>query len=112
GSRVEISGVTRARREKRFIRVDELKVLATPQQISPPPNVVGTDAELVLKDLLGVTQKLSSFRGRVVVLNFWATYCGPCVKEMPDLAVIQNQYAALGVQVVGASAETLAEQRE
>jgi thiol-disulfide isomerase/thioredoxin len=112
GSRVEISGATRARREKHFIRVDQLKVLATPQQISPRPSVVGTEADLVLKDLLGVAQKLSSFRGRVVVLNFWATYCGPCVKEMPNLAAIQNQYAALGVQVVGASAETLAEQRE
>src|SRR4030095_12081604 len=64
-----------------------------------------------LKDLFGVEQKLSSYRGRVVVLNFWATYCGPCVKEMPDLAAIQNQYAALGVQVVGASAETLADQK-
>jgi thiol-disulfide isomerase/thioredoxin len=112
GSRVEISGATRARRERHFIRVDELKVLATPEQISPRPNVIGTEAELVLKDLFGVDQKLSSFRGRVVVLNFWATYCGPCVKEMPDLAAVQNQYAALGVQVVGASAETLAEQKE
>ncbi len=44
GSRVEIAGATRARRDKRFIRVDELKVLATPQQIAPGPNVVGTEA--------------------------------------------------------------------
>lgn len=111
GSRVEITGATRARRDKRFIRVDELKVLATPQQIAPGPNVVGTEAELALKDLFGAEQKLSSLRGRVVVLNFWATWCGPCVKEMPDLAAIQNQYAALGVQVIGASADTLAEQK-
>ena len=112
GSRVEISGTTRARRDKHFIRIDELKVLATPEQIAPRPKVVGTEAELVLKDLFGTDQKLSSLRGRVVILNFWATYCGPCVKEMPDLAAIQNQYAALGVQVIGASAETLAEQKE
>ncbi len=111
GSRVEIAGAVRARREKRFIRVDELKVLATPQQIAPGPDVIGTEAELALKDLFGAEQKLSSFRGRIVVLNFWATWCGPCVKEMPDLAAIQNQYAALGVQVIGASADTLAEQK-
>jgi thiol-disulfide isomerase/thioredoxin len=111
GSRVEIAGAARSRKDKRFIRVDELKVLATPQQIAPGPNVVGTEAELVLKDLFGAEQKLSSLRGRVVVLNFWATWCGPCIKEMPDLAAIQNQYAALGVQVVGASADTLAEQK-
>jgi thiol-disulfide isomerase/thioredoxin len=44
------------------------------------------------------------------VLNFWATYCVPCRKEMPDLAAIQNQYAALGVQVIGAAADTTKDQ--
>jgi thiol-disulfide isomerase/thioredoxin len=44
-----------------------------------------------------------------VVLNFWATWCIPCRKEMPDLAAIQNEYAALGVQVIGAGADTLAD---
>lgn len=111
GSRVAITGATRARKDKHFVRVDELKVLATPQQIAPGPNVVGQEAELVLKDLFGSEQKLSAYRGRIVVLNFWATWCRPCVKEMPDLAAIQNQYAALGVQVIGASADTLAEQK-
>jgi len=112
GSRVEITGPTRSRKEKHFVRVDELKVLAAPEQIAPQPNMIGNEVELVLKDLFGVEQKLSSFRGRIVVLNFWATYCGPCLKEKPDLAAIQNQYAALGIQVIGASADTLAEQRE
>ena len=111
GSRVEITGAARARKDKHFIRVDELKVIATPDQLAPQPQVVGTESELVLKDLFGVEQKLSGLHGRVVVLNFWATWCGPCVKEMPDLAAIQNQYAALGVQVIGAAADTLAEQK-
>lgn len=111
GSRVVVAGAARTTKNQHFIRVDELKVTATPQQIAPQPNVVGTEAEMILKDLFGGAQKLSTLRGRVVVLNFWATYCGPCVKEMPDLTAIQNQYAALGVQVVGASAETLAEQK-
>lgn len=110
GSRVEITGPMRKKKDQHFVRVDELKVIATPDKIAPQPNVIGTEAELALKDLFGVEQKLSALRGRVVILNFWATYCGPCVKEMPDLSAIQNQYAALGVQVVGASAETLADQ--
>ena len=44
-------------------------------------------------------------------MNFWATYCVPCRTEMPDLAAIQNDYAALGVQVIGAAADT-AEDRD
>lgn len=112
GSRVEVTGATRVKKDGHFIRVDELKVLATPQQITPQPNVIGTEAELVLKDLFAVEQKLSSYRGRIVILNFWATWCGPCVKEMPELAAIQNQYAALGVQVIGAAADSLAEQKK
>lgn len=108
GSRVEITGAIRAAKKKHFVKVDELKVLASPpaQDLSA---FVGKEAELALKDLFGAEQKLSGLRGRIVVLNFWATWCGPCKKEMPDLATIQNQYAALGVQVVGASADTLAE---
>jgi len=112
GSRVELTGATRTKNNQHFIRVDEIKLLATPQQIAPQPNIIGTEAELVLKDLFGVDQKLSSYRGRVVILNFWATYCGPCVKEMPELSAIQNQYAAFGVQVIGAAADTLAEQKQ
>ncbi len=112
GSRVEITGVLRKNKERRLIRVDALRVLATPQDIAPQPNVVGTEVDLTLKDLFGVEQRLASLRGRIVILNFWATWCGPCVREMPDLVSIQNRYAALGVQVVGASADSLAGQKD
>jgi thiol-disulfide isomerase/thioredoxin len=108
GSRVEITGPVRVKKKQNFVKVDDLKVLSKPTE-PPLPDVIGKEAELVLKDLFGAEQKLSSYRGRIVVLNFWATWCGPCKKEMPDLAVIQNQYAAYGVQVIGASADTLAE---
>src|SRR5262245_39254304 len=107
GKRVEITGPIRSRKKVLYIKVDELNVLSSPTvrpEISSQ-SVIGTEAELVLKDLLGVEQHLSSYRGRIVVLNFWATYCVPCRKEMPDLASIQNQYAALGVQVIGASSD-------
>lgn len=107
GKRVEISGSTWTRKDVRYIKVDELKVLSSADlDAGPSPeSVVGLDAELVLKDLSGVEQRLSAYRGRIVVLNFWATYCVPCRKEMPDLAAIQNKYAALGVQVIGAAAD-------
>jgi len=108
GTKVEITGSVRAAKKRLFLKVDELNVLASPpgQDLSA---FIGKEAELVLKDLFGVEQKLSSLRGRIVILNFWATWCGPCKKEMPDLAAIQNQYAAFGVQVIGASADTINE---
>jgi thiol-disulfide isomerase/thioredoxin len=63
------------------------------------------EASLVLKDLNGREQSLDSYRGKTVVLNFWATWCAPCVKEMPILVSLQNRYGAWGVQVIGASAD-------
>jgi thiol-disulfide isomerase/thioredoxin len=107
GKRIEVTGATGRKKDRPFIKVDALKILAEPIAASEPEvNVIGAEAELALKDLFGVEQRLSSLRGRIVVLNFWATYCVPCRKEMPDLAAVQNRYAALGVQVVGAAADT------
>jgi thiol-disulfide isomerase/thioredoxin len=63
------------------------------------------EASLVLKDLNGREQRLDSYRGKTVVLNFWATWCAPCVKEMPILVSLQNRFGAWGVQVIGASAD-------
>lgn len=62
-------------------------------------------ATLSLPDLSGHPQTLEQYRGRIVVLNFWATWCVPCRAEMPVLADIQNRYASRGVVVVGASAD-------
>ena len=61
--------------------------------------------ELAWTDLDGHEQALEEFRGSVVVLNFWATWCAPCLEEMPDLVRIQKRYGTRGVQVVGASAD-------
>ncbi len=107
GKRIEVLGATSKKKERLFVKVDSLTVLAEPIAATEPEvSVIGTEVELTLKDLSGVEQRLSAYRGRVVVLNFWATYCVPCRKEMPDLAAIQNHYAALGVQVIGAAADT------
>lgn len=67
--------------------------------------VSGQEVDLTLKDLSGVEQSLTALKGRIVILNFWATYCVPCKKEMPDLAAIQNEFGALGVQVIGVSTD-------
>jgi len=46
---------------------------------------------------------LSEFRGQVVVLNFWATWCGPCVEEMPSLVQLQQRFKGKGLTVIGVS---------
>jgi thiol-disulfide isomerase/thioredoxin len=105
GKRVAVTGALQKRKNASVIRVDALEVLAVSLAEQEAANVVGREVELALKDPFGTEQRLSALKGRIVVLNFWATYCVPCRKEMPDLAAIQNEYAALGVQVVGASAD-------
>jgi peroxiredoxin len=58
-----------------------------------------------LPDLQGNSISLSDFRGRVVVLNFWATWCPPCVEEMPSLRRFAGQMEPLGVTVLGVSVD-------
>lgn len=99
---VEIEGTLRTEKDKKFLRVNSVTVIKGPVA---KPTPLPIEAPLVLKDLTGAEQSLASYRGRVVVLNFWATWCEPCKKEMPDLSAIQNEYAALGVQVIGAAGD-------
>jgi thiol-disulfide isomerase/thioredoxin len=46
-----------------------------------------------IKDMNGVDVKLSSFKGKVILLNFWATWCGPCKAEIPGFVELQKKYA-------------------
>ena len=49
----------------------------------------------------GAPAKISDYAGKVVALDFWATYCPPCVAAMPDLEALQKQHGAKGLQIVG-----------
>lgn len=59
--------------------------------------------DFTLQTLEGKTVKLSDYRGKAVLLNFWATWCEPCKIEMPWFVDLQKQYAAAGLQVIGVS---------
>ena len=68
------------------------------------PSLVNKKApEFVRKDLNGKDLVLRSLRSKVVLLNFWATWCAPCLVEMPVFAKWQQQYGPQGLQVVGIS---------
>lgn len=61
--------------------------------------------EFALKDADGKEHKLSDFKGKVVLLNFWATWCPPCVQELPSLNSIHERFRDRGLVVVGISVD-------
>ena len=58
---------------------------------------------LEAKDLAGRAQKLSALRGQIVVLSFWATWCGPCREELPRLSRLSNAYVGKSVRFIAVS---------
>jgi peroxiredoxin len=69
---------------------------------SRPPRIGTAAPDFTIQDADNKVA-LSEFHGRVVVLNFWATWCGPCVEEMPSLVQLQQRFKDKGVAVVGVS---------
>lgn len=105
GEKVSVSGTLSKIKKVEIIKVDALEILEKSLAERESAQVTGTQIELKLKDLFGGEQSLAQYKGRIVILNFWATYCLPCRAEMPDLSAIQNEFAALGLQVIGASTD-------
>lgn len=69
-------------------------------------SAVGSIApEFELKDLEGNLVKLSSFRGKYVLIDFWASWCGPCRKEIPNIKQVYNSFADKGLVVIGVSVD-------
>jgi thiol-disulfide isomerase/thioredoxin len=69
-------------------------------------SLIGKPApDFVLQDVSGKTVALSSFKGKPLLINFWATWCGPCKIETPWLIELQKEYASKGFEVIGISTE-------
>ena len=67
-----------------------------PCAITGPPNL-----NFTLKDLNGKAVNLSAYRGKVLLINFWATWCVPCRAEIPGFIDLHNRYSRRGLQIVG-----------
>jgi thiol-disulfide isomerase/thioredoxin len=70
--------------------------LAPVKQTSPTPL-----PDINLPDVSGNLHSISEWQGKILIINFWATWCPPCRKEMPEFMVLQEQYASKGLQFIG-----------
>ena len=76
--------------------------------VVPAASAVALDAgakmpEIGLKDLSGKNVDLASLAGKVVIIDFWATWCAPCKEELPELEKFHKKYASKGLAVLGVS---------
>jgi cytochrome c biogenesis protein CcmG/thiol:disulfide interchange protein DsbE len=82
-----------------------LDASGAPQFVSP---LQGKPAPaFTLEDLSGNKVSLASYKGKALLINFWATWCAPCKIETPWLIDLRNQYAAQGFEILGISADDI-----
>lgn len=70
--------------------------LSPVEQTSPMPL-----PDFNLPDVSGNLHSISEWQGKILIINFWATWCPPCRKEIPEFVALQKQYSAKGLQVIG-----------
>jgi peroxiredoxin len=81
-------------------------LLMTVASLAAAATAVGTSApDFTLKTLAGGNMRLQEQRGQVVLVNFWATWCGPCRKEMPHLNRIADKYKSSGLVLLGVNVD-------
>ncbi|HUR34104.1 MAG TPA: TlpA disulfide reductase family protein [Vicinamibacterales bacterium] len=70
-----------------------------------PADARPANLDFTLKDVEGRDVSLQSYKGKVIVLDFWATWCGPCKVEIPHFIEFQQKYGSTGLQIVGISVD-------
>ena len=77
----------------------------TEPTLSCPADAKPANFDFTMKDVEGKDVSLQSYKGKVILLDFWATWCGPCKVEIPHFIEFQQKYGAKGLQVIGISVD-------
>ncbi len=85
--------------------VPGFNVQAAPDAPKCPANAKPANLNFTVKDMNGKEVRLSAYKGKVILLDFWATWCGPCKIEIPWFIEFQNKYGKDGLQVLGVSVD-------
>jgi peroxiredoxin/outer membrane lipoprotein-sorting protein len=94
-------------------KVVEFSLLDSARPTPVSADFTGREAvDFTLKDLDGRTVNLRDLRGQIVLLNFWATWCGPCVRELPSIERLSREFKGRGLVALGLNAEEPAVARE
>ena len=74
---------------------------------TPSPMISQVRPEFTMPDIHGTPRNIKEWDGKVLAVNFWATWCGPCKQEITDFNILQKQYAEKGFQFVGVALDDL-----
>jgi thiol-disulfide isomerase/thioredoxin len=88
-----------------FEHADASALAVAPDASACPANAKPANLNFTLKDINNKDVQLAAFKGKVIVLDFWATWCGPCKIEIPGFVELQSRYGGDGLQVVGVSVD-------
>ena len=80
------------------------------EPVAPPGEIGSRLPTFTVQDMEGKTISSAAFKGKVVLIDFWATWCQPCKKEMPGYQKLANQYGAKGFRVIGFKADMMRDQ--
>jgi thiol-disulfide isomerase/thioredoxin len=94
--------------EKRMAEASQAEVLEAKDAQEALSPLVGKPAPAFsLEDLAGKKVSLADYKGKAVLINFWATWCGPCKIETPWLVDLRNQYAGQGFEILGITTDDI-----